>query len=107
MNKIKRAMLALLCLAFMVGLLGCTVDYKQLIPGREIQEEPLIKVQIQFIHDKQVECFVKSLGLEQNAEVYNGGASLNYMYDQNGQILGSFNYSQVIYMQILPDPATD
>jgi hypothetical protein len=91
----------------MVGLLGCNIDYKQLIPKGLSQDEQLIKVQIQFTDGKQTECFVKSLGLEKNAQVYTGGSSLNYIYDQDGKILGSFNYQHVIYMMLLPDKATD
>ncbi len=107
MKGIKQVVVVLLLLFFIVGVLGCGVDYKQFVSGNKITEEQLIKVQIQFTNGKQTECFVKSLGLEKNAQVYNGGSSLNYMYNKDGHIVGSFNYQNVTLMNILPDEAID
>jgi hypothetical protein len=100
---IKRAVLAVLLVFMIVGVVGCNVDYKQLMQKVKSQEEQLIRVEIQFTDQKQTVCYVKSLGMEQKSQVYTGGASLNYMYDRDGKILGSFNYQRVIYMKILTD----
>jgi len=102
-SRIKRVVLALLLVFTIIGVVGCNADYKQLLQKTKSSEEPLIKVQIQFTDQKQTVCYVKSLGLEEKGQIYTGGASLNYMYDQEGKILGSFNYQRVIYMKILTD----
>jgi hypothetical protein len=43
------------------------------------------------------------LGIDPEAQVYVGGPSLNYMYDQDGNVIGSYNYQNVLYMQVLPE----
>jgi hypothetical protein len=97
----KRAVLAVLLVFMIVGLVGCNVDYKQLVQKTKSQEEQLIRVQIQFTDQQQTVCYVKSLGLEKEGQIYTGGASLNYMYDREGRIIGSFNYQRVLFMKIL------
>ncbi|PKM76387.1 MAG: hypothetical protein CVU90_12795 [Firmicutes bacterium HGW-Firmicutes-15] len=103
MSRIKRAVLAVLLMFMIVGVAGCNADYNQLLQKTKIPEEPLIRVQIQFTDQKQTICYVKSLGLEEKGQIYTGGASLNYMYDREGKIIGSFNYQRVVYMKILTD----
>jgi hypothetical protein len=100
-NRVKRIVIALFLVFMIVGVAGCNVDYKQLVQKAKSPEEQLIRVEIQFIDQKQNVCYVKSLGMEEKAQFYTGGASSNYMYDRDGKILGSFNYQHVIYMKIL------
>ncbi len=103
MNRIKRAIMALLLVAFIAGIAGCNFDYRSLLPKTPSLETPLIKVQIQFTDDEKVNCYVKSLGLDKDATVYAGGPSLNYMFDRDGNIIGSYNYQRVLYITILPE----
>ena len=103
MNGKKRTSLALLLILVIMGVAGCNTDYKQLLQKAQSTEEPLIRVQIQFTDKEQTICYVKSLGLEEDGQIYTGGTSLNYMYDSNGNIIGSFNYQRVIYMKIVTD----
>lgn len=81
---------------------GCNVNYKQLL-GTEKKEEKLIRAEIHFGENEKVVGYIKSLGIEENAKVYVGGASLNYLYDQQGNIVGSYNYLRVEYINILPE----
>ncbi|MDD4802610.1 MAG: hypothetical protein PHF24_06675 [Syntrophomonas sp.] len=103
MRVIKRVIIVCLMGFMFLGTAGCNTDYKQLLPITGKQEEPLIKVLIQFTDKEQIECYVRSLGLEKNGEIYIGGSSLNYMYDQEGRIIGSFNYQRVLFIKIITD----
>ena len=103
MKRSKGAAVAILLLAMVLLTSGCNYDYRQLLAKTTSSDEPLIKVQIVFVNDIQTVCYVRSLGLEEKGQVYLGGSSLNYMYDKDGNILGSFNYMQVVFMKILPD----
>jgi len=102
-NKIKRTIMALLLVTFMAGMAGCTFDYRSLLQKTSSPETPLMRVQIQFTDGEKVICYVKSLGLDKNATVYAGGPSLNYMFDRDGNIIGSYNYQRVLYITILPE----
>lgn len=104
MTRIRRVITALLLVLLMGGIAGCNFDYQSLVQQTRTPEAPLIKVQIQFTDQKQSICYVKSLGLDkENAVVYAGGPSLNYMYDRDGNIIGSYNYQRVLYITILPE----
>jgi len=105
-KRSKEAVVAILLLAMVLLTSGCDYNYKQLLAKTASSDESLIKVQIVFVNDIQTVCYVRSLGLEEKGQIYLGGSSLNYMYDRNGNILGSFNYMQVVYMKILPDEGT-
>jgi hypothetical protein len=101
MVRIKRALVAWLLVFMIIGVVGCDADFKQLLQNAKEPEEQLIRVQINFTDQKQVVCYVKSLGMEEKGQVYTGGSSLNHMYDVEGRIIGSFNYQRVLYMKIL------
>lgn len=103
MSRTKRALATVLLLLFMSGVAGCTADPGKLLQLAKSPEPPLIRVHIQFTDQKDVECYVKSLGLEKDAQVYTGGPSANNMYDRAGNIVGSYNYQHVLYMTILPE----
>ena len=64
--------------------------------------DDLLKVEIFFTDDKTLVGYVKQLGIEQQGKVYVGGSSLNYLYNENGEIIGSYNYQRVLYIKILP-----
>lgn len=93
----------LVVVVLLTGLLaaaGCNYDFKQLLQSRQ-EESPLIKVEIHFANNDNLTTYVKSLGVEKDGEVYVGGASVNYMYDEKGRIIGSYNYTKVEYIKIL------
>jgi hypothetical protein len=102
-SRIKRALAAVLLVLFMVGAAGCTTNMDSLLQIAKSPEPPLIRVQIQFTDQKEMVCYVKSLGLEKDAQVYTGGTSSNNMYDRDGKIVGSYNYQHVLYMTVLPE----
>lgn len=102
--KRLRYLIAVLILALMIGgTAGCNGDLQSLFQKSRSPEAPLIKVQIQFSDQKLVVCYVKTLGLEKGAPVFTGGSSSNNMYDKDGNVVGSFNYSHVLYMTVMPE----
>lgn len=99
----NKTILALLMILLALGTVGCGYDYRSLLPGAKTEEAALIRVNIRFNDQAEVECYVKSLGIDPEAQVYAGGPSLNYMYDQDGNVIGSYNYQNVFYMRVLPE----
>lgn len=105
MNR-RKIMLAGLMALLLLGVTGCGYDLRSLLPGARTGEAPLLKVHIQFRSDQaEIECYVKSLGIAPEGQVYQGGSSLNYMYDREGNIIGSYNYQNVQYMEVITDDA--
>jgi hypothetical protein len=86
---------------------GCGLDIKQL-PAftRADTQDELIKVEIVFTDGQTLKTYVRSLGIDNQSRVFIGGSSVNYFYDQQGQILGSYNYQRVLYMRIVPEEDT-
>jgi hypothetical protein len=101
--RVKRMMTAGLLLIVLAGTAGCGTDFGSLLQMAKSPEAPLLRVHIQFTDQRETVCYVRSLGLEKDAQVYAGGPSSNNMYDQAGNIVGSYNYQHVIYIQILPE----
>ncbi|NLG31963.1 MAG: hypothetical protein GX550_00400 [Syntrophomonadaceae bacterium] len=83
---------------------GCEMDIKQL-PGftRADTQEELIKVDIVFTDGQSLRAYVRSLGINSQSRVFVGGSSVSYFYNQQGEILGSYNYQRVLYMKIVPE----
>lgn len=91
-------------LVLLLGLLtvaGCKLDFNQLLKKTQKQEAELIKVEIHFTSEDYTTAYVKSLGVEEDGEVYIGGASVNYLYDKKGNIIGSYNYARVEFIKII------
>lgn len=103
MRKIRPLMVVMILMLFMGGTAGCDSSIQSFLQKTKSPEQPLIRVQIQFTNQEKTICYVKSLGLEKGAPVYTGGPSANNMYDRDGNIVGSFNYQQVIYMDVLAE----
>jgi len=80
---------------------GCKINFDQLLQKTQPPKAELIEVEIHFTSKDFTTAYVKSLGVEEDGEVYIGGASVNYLYDKNGKIIGSFNYARVEYIKIL------
>lgn len=83
---------------------GCKLDTSQLLhPDSKDKQVELIKVQINFTDGENIIGYVQNLGIGNNAKVYAGGTSVNYIYDRNGNVIGCFNYQRVLYMKILQE----
>lgn len=95
-------LLITLVLAFLLSSSGCSADFSKWEMKKKSKPE-LIKVQIVFTDNQSLTGYIKSLGIEEDAKVYVGGASVNYLYDKNGNIIGSYNYQRVLYIKILPE----
>lgn len=97
-NRKIWAVLALLLI--LLSSSGCNYNFGKLLQSDK-EEDQLIKVEIHFANNDNLTAYVKSLGVEKEGEVYIGGASVSYLYDQKGKIIGSFNYAKVEYIKIL------
>lgn len=102
---IKKRLLLPLILLIALGLGGCGLNIKDYTQRDD--KSQLIKVEITFTDDETLTGYVKNLGVSKEGTVYVGGSSLNYLYDKNGNIIGSFNYQRVLYMIIINETATD
>lgn len=106
MRRFKSLLLAAALVMIMAAAAGCNGQLGSWLQKAKGPEPQLIKVHIQFTNQKDLVCYVRSLGIEKDAQVYTGGPSANNMYDRNGNITGTFNYQQVMYMEIIPEDAT-
>lgn len=102
----KRLIIVVLLIVLTIGIAGCNYDYKSIIPGAKNEQILLIKAEIHFNSQEVIDCYIKSLGIDQEADVYTGGSSLNYMYDKSGNIIGSYNYQNVLYIKVLSETTT-
>lgn len=100
-NKIKRMVAAVLLILLVFSNIGCKLDPGKLLKS-DSDKPQLIKAEIHFTDKDILPCYVMSLGVEEKGQVYVGGASLNYIYDKDGNIIGSYNYQRVDYIKILP-----
>lgn len=107
MQRIKGLLLAAALVMIMAAAAGCSGELGSWMQKAKGTEPQLIKVHIQFTNQKDLVCYVKSMGIAKDAQVYTGGPSANNMYDRNGNITGSFNYQQVMYMEIVPEEVTN
>lgn len=101
MKYLRIPLWIMLLFVFLVS--GCNFDYHQLFTTEKKSEAPLIKAEIHFADAGTVTGYIRGLGVEDIGKVYVGGASLNYLYDQEGNIVGSYNYQRVDYIKILYD----
>ena len=99
----RRCRLALLMLAMLFILFTSGCQNIQDLVKRDFSSQPsLIKVRIHFDRGDMVEGYVYELGLERSGKLYAGGSSISYIYDAQGNVVGSFNYQRVTYMEIIP-----
>lgn len=103
----NKQLLLTVTLVLALLLTGCNLDTKNIWKPGSGDKDELIKVEITFTDDQKLTGYVKNLGIDKDAVVYVGGSSLNYLYDSNGNITGSFNYQRVLYMQIITEAKTD
>lgn len=102
--KKNRVFLALAMVCLLLLSSGCNLDVKRLIkPSTAVDEEKLFKAEIVFSSDDKIVAYIKSLGIEKNGQVYVGGASLSYLYDAQGNVVGSYNYQKVLYIKIISE----
>jgi len=101
-GRLKGAAVAGLLLTLMLVGSGCNYDLNKLFSkANQPQKVQLIKAEIHFADKEVVTCYIQSLGMAEDAEIYVGGNSINYMYDKNGKIIGSYNYQRVDYIKML------
>lgn len=100
----NKRLVGLLILLLLVGV-GCSPQIKNITSLNQKNTVPdLIKVEIFFTDDKTLIGYVKELGIEQQkGKVYVGGSSLNYLYNKEGEIIGSYNYQRVLYIKLLSE----
>lgn len=101
----RKRILIVFCLVLLVlSSSGCNFSLQKLFHSTSQDDvEKLIKVEIVFTDGEKLTGYVKDLGIEQNGKVYVGGSSLNYIYDAEGNVVGSYNYQRVVYMKIIPE----
>lgn len=99
----KRMFLAGFLLLAMIFASGCDIDTGRLLQGDSTDDVKLLKVKIYFTDGASLEAYIKDLGIEKDGTIYVGGSSLNYLYDRNGKIVGSYNYQRVLYIMLLPE----
>ncbi len=91
--------LALLPLLF--GLTGCQLP----VIKQPAAEEPLAltRVEVHFTGNTEpLVGYVRDLNISQSGITLQGGSSVNYVYDQAGQVIAVFNYARVEYIKVLP-----
>lgn len=81
-----------------------SVSDVELVTKKTFQTEELIPVCLVFRDNVSVNAYVKGLGIEQDGIVYAGGSSCNYLFNREGEIMGSFNYQSLLYMLIITEP---
>jgi hypothetical protein len=81
---------------------GCELNVRQLWQKTKPAEPELLNVEMHFANGDIVYGYVKSLSIDEEGQVYNGGSSSNYIYDQQGKIIGAFNYARLEYMKLIP-----
>ncbi|HOQ09831.1 MAG TPA: hypothetical protein PLG09_06875 [Syntrophomonadaceae bacterium] len=89
----------------LIGLMlvsGCQFDPGSISKPIRTEEDQLIRVEIVFTDNQTLIGYVKDLSITPDAKIYVGGSSTNYLYDAQGNIVGSYNYQRVLYMKILP-----
>lgn len=102
--KKAKVLLASIMVGFLLLTGGCNFDVQKLIkPSTTADEEKLFKAEIVFSSQDKITAYIKSLGIENKGEVYVGGASLCYLYDARGNVIGSYNYQRVLYIKILSE----
>lgn len=99
-RKTRIGLLILLFLA-MLMLSGCKLNVQQLWQKTQPEEPAMLNVEMHFANGDVVVGYVKSMGIEEDGLVYNGGSSLSYIYNEQGKIVGSFNYARLEYMKLV------
>lgn len=103
--KLKTVLLFMMLVILTSVNLGCKDSWGSIKPSNKASQAgntELVKVEIHFTDNKTLTAYVKGLGINANDQIYSGGASLNYYYDKDGNVIGGFNYQRVLYMQIIP-----
>ncbi|HPF20871.1 MAG TPA: hypothetical protein PLC88_05985 [Syntrophomonas sp.] len=101
MQRKNRSGLVLVLLLAMMTLSGCKIDFQKLWQKTQPSEPPLFHVEMHFANGDVVVGYVKSMGIEDDGIIYNGGSSLSYIYNEQGTIVGSLNYARLEYMQLV------
>jgi hypothetical protein len=102
--KLKPVMIFCLLVMLLLPTMGCKENVPEILGIHNKDEQvELIRVKIYFTDGQNLEAYIKDLGIDQEGKVYVGGSSLNYLYDKQGNIIGSYNYNRVLYIKIIPE----
>lgn len=104
--RIKRVFLIASLLIMLAFTCGCDTDWGRLLQSDSEDEAQLFKAMIYFTDGATLEAYIKELGIEKDGTIYVGGSSLNYLYDRNGKVIGSYNYQRVLYIKIISEEET-
>jgi len=98
---LKQIGITLALLSLLFGLTGCQLPgIKQ--PAAD-ESLPLIRVEVYFTGNTEpLVGYVRDLNISQSGITLQGGSSVNYVYDQAGQVTAVFNYARVEYIKVLP-----
>ena len=100
-RNIKISLLMVFLLA-VLSIAGCKLNVQQLWQKTQPAEPKLLNVEMHFANGDVVYGYVKNMGVDEEGKVYNGGSSVSFIYDQQGKIIGSFNYARLEYMKLIP-----
>ncbi len=98
---LKRIGMTLALLSLLFGLTGCQLPViKQ--PAAE-ESMPLFRVEVYFTGNTEpLVGYVRDLDISKSGILLQGGSSVNYVYDQTGQVIAVYNYARVEYIKVLP-----
>lgn len=102
MERKRAGLLAVLLLALLCGA-GCSsVSWPQQFNFNSQEEaQTLVKVDIHFDGQDHLVAWVAEMGVGSEDDVYSGGTSRCYYYDEDGNVEGIFNYQKVTYIEKL------
>ncbi|MDR1616970.1 MAG: hypothetical protein LBR98_08165 [Syntrophomonadaceae bacterium] len=104
-KKIILITAALVAAVFLAsGLSGCQDGWKIFRDQDANEPQKLIYVDVCFSENEHLTGYVHTLGIEPEVKILAGGASINNLYNKQGEIIASFNYLRVNYIKIIPEP---
>ena len=82
---------------------GCNLDLSRINSGWAAQQsnDRLLEVEIVFTDGQVLSTYIRTLGIGEDAKVLIGGSSVNYFYDQSGNVKGVYNYQRVLYINFI------
>jgi len=89
---------AVIVLLIVLGSAGC----KSSLPVKKEEPAPMVRVEVHFTSDSEpLVGFMRSLEMDKEGMIMQGGSSFYKLYDEQGNVLAIFNYSRVEYIKVL------
>lgn len=97
----SRVLLIALLLAGAAVASGCNAGFSPEQFNIMGKQEALVmqKVTIHFENQEHIEVWVSDLGISADEDVYSGGSSRCFYYDEDGNVAGVFNYQKVTFIE--------